>query len=80
MRREKHVIGITVQVRHKLGCTTTEDDKRLEILDLGSRGIVQFMYCSENKGADRVRDRAADLRLYFHICKNRFSHDVRQLI
>ena len=28
------------QVRHKPGCTDTEDGKRLEILDLESRGIV----------------------------------------
>ena len=28
------------QVRHKLPCTVTEDDLRLEILDLESRGIV----------------------------------------
>ena len=27
-----------MQVRHKLGCTATEDGKRLEILDTGSRG------------------------------------------
>ena len=28
------------QVRHNTGCTVTEDGKRLEILDLESRGIV----------------------------------------
>ena len=28
------------QVTHKPGCTTTEDSQRLEISDLGSRGIV----------------------------------------
>ena len=28
------------QVRHKPGCTNTEDGLRLEILDLGSREIV----------------------------------------
>ena len=31
------------QVRHKLGCTVTEDGQRLEILDLESRGIVLSM-------------------------------------
>ena len=31
---------ISEQVRHKLGCTATEDGQRLEILDLESRGIV----------------------------------------
>ena len=36
----KPVFGVSDQVRHKPGCTTTEDGQRLEILDLGSRGIV----------------------------------------
>ena len=44
----KPVFGVSNQGRHKLGCTTTEDGWRIEILDLGSRGIVQP--CSENKG------------------------------
>ena len=36
----KPVFMVLYQVRHKSGCTATEDDKRLEILDLGRRGIV----------------------------------------
>ena len=36
----KPVFGYSDQVRHKPGCTTTEDCWRLETLDLGSRGIV----------------------------------------
>ena len=36
----KPVFGASDQVRHKPGCTTTEDSKRLESSDLGSRGIV----------------------------------------
>ena len=31
------------QVQHKLGCTVTEDGKRLEILDLESKGIALSM-------------------------------------
>ena len=31
------------QVRHKPGCTVTEDGWRLEILDLESRGIILSM-------------------------------------
>ena len=31
---------VSEQVRHKLGCTATEDGQRLEFLDLESRGIV----------------------------------------
>ena len=36
----KPVFGVSDQVPHKPGCTVTEDGWRLEILDLGSRGIV----------------------------------------
>ena len=36
----KPVFGVFDQVRHKPGCTATEDGKRLEISDLGNRGIV----------------------------------------
>ena len=35
----KPVFGVSDQVRHKPGCTKTEDDYRLEISDLGSKGI-----------------------------------------
>ena len=38
--REKTNNMVSDQVRHKPGCTVTEDGKRLEILDLESRGIV----------------------------------------
>ena len=36
----KPVFGVSDLVRHKLGCAVTKDGKRLEISDLGSRGIV----------------------------------------
>ena len=36
----KPVFGVSDQVRHKPGCTVSEDGQRLEISDLGSRGIV----------------------------------------
>ena len=39
-RCEKTGFGVSDQVPHKLGCTTTEDSYRLEISDLESRGIV----------------------------------------
>ena len=41
----KTVFGISDQVQHKLGCTTTEDSERLEIsyLHLGSREFVLSM-------------------------------------
>ena len=40
---KKPVIGVSDQVRQKPGCTTTEDGYKLEISDLGSRGIVLSM-------------------------------------
>ena len=39
----KPVLGGSNQVLHKLGCTVTEDGKRLENMDLESRGIVQSL-------------------------------------
>ena len=49
------------------GCTATDDSYRLELSDLGSRGIVR---CSENKGADQLCCHgAADLHLCFCIFK-----------
>ena len=36
----KPVFGVSDQVVHKPCCTATEDGWRLEISDLGSRGIV----------------------------------------
>ena len=34
---------VSDKVKHKLCSTITEDDKRLEITDLGSRGIVLYV-------------------------------------
>ena len=39
----KSVFGVSDQVLHNPGCTATEDGLRLEISDLGSRGIVLTM-------------------------------------
>ena len=36
----KPVFGVSNQVRHKRGCTATEDGQRPETSDLDSRGIV----------------------------------------
>ena len=67
----KPVFGVFDQVPHKPGCTITEDDKRLEISDLGKGGL--FYPYRENKGADQLRcNREADLsdlRLCFRIYK-----------
>ena len=64
----KPVFGVSDQVRYKPVCGATEDGYRLEISDLGSRGIVQLY--SENKGADQLGSYcAADLRPCCRICK-----------
>ena len=39
----KPVFAVSDKVRHKPGCTTIEVGKKLESLDLGSRGIVLSM-------------------------------------
>ena len=64
----KQVFRVSDQVRHKPGCTTTEDHFRLEILDFGSRWIVLSL--RRNKGTDQLPCyRPPDLRLCFYICK-----------
>ena len=82
----KSVFRFSNQILHHSSCTATEDGWRLEIYDLGSRGIVHVYYlCSENKGtdllhcyhADRLRGyHAAGLRLFFAYAKSRFSYDT----
>ena len=52
-------VRIFDQVSHKPRCSASGDGKKLEISDLGSRGI----------GKTKAHDLAADLRLCFRICK-----------
>ena len=64
----KPVFGTSDQVRHKPGCTVTEDGYRLEILDLESRGTVLSEW--RKQGADQLRSYCeADLRLCFRLCR-----------
>ena len=42
-RHEKINVLVSEMVRHKPGCTATEDGYRLEYLDLETRGIVLSM-------------------------------------
>ena len=78
----KPVFGVSDQVQHKPGCTTTQDGWRLEISNLER---LYYPY-SENKGADQLRGyREADLRLCFRISKKpvflrRGSYDDRNKI
>ena len=71
----KLVFGVSNLVRHKPGCTVTEDDERLEISDLVSRGTV--LSVKQKKGGHRE----ADLCLFvFVYAKSRFSHDGAQVL
>ena len=74
----KPVFSVSDQVRHKPGCTAT-DDKRLEFWNfLEVEGL--YYPCSENKGADKLSGYcAADLCLCFRKYKRQFSHDVAQI-
>ena len=67
-RHEKTNVLASNLVRHKPGCTGTEDSLRLEISDFERRGIVLSM--KRKKGAHQLRgNREADLRLCFCTCK-----------
>ena len=71
---EQTISAAFEQVRDKPACTSTVDGKRLEILDLESRGNV--FSDRENKGADQLCSYfETDLCLWFCICKMLgFSH------
>ena len=72
----KPVFGVSDQVRHKPGCTTTEDGLKFRIKEV--EGL--YYLCSENIGADQLCGyRTADLGLCFCIYKSRFSHDAAHI-
>lgn len=50
----------------KMGCTTTETDKRLEEVN-GLYYVSKTNFCDHH---------AADLRLFVHMLENRFSYGV----
>ena len=68
----KPVFGVFDLVRHKAGCTATEDGQRLEIPDLDRRGIALLL------AKTKALISTADLRPHFRICKKQFSHDAAQ--
>ena len=45
----KSFFWVSDQDRHKWDCTITEDGQRLEISDLGCRGIVLSIYVAKTK-------------------------------
>ena len=74
------VFGVSVQIQHKPGSTAAEDGQRLEISDLGSRGMaLSSVYrCSGNKGTDQLR-RYGICVFDFAYEKSRFPHDASQM-
>ena len=72
----KQVFGVSDQVHYKPGCTATEDGQRLEILDLGSRGIV-----AKTKALISFTVTAKLICVFvFAYAKIRFSHDEAHII
>ena len=62
----KPVFGASNQVRHKPGCTATEDGWRLEISYLGRRGIALSAQRNQRR---RLAYREADLRPCSRVCE-----------
>ena len=72
----KPFFRVSDQVRHKLGCTATEDNKRLEILDLGKTVIV-LSYVVKTKAQISCAVTAQLICVFvFAYAKRRFSHDA----
>ena len=69
----KTCLQVSDQVRHKPGCTVTEDGLRLEILDLGS------IYVTNTKVLTRCTLTMQLICVFdFAYAKGRFSHDPAQ--
>ena len=65
------------QVRHKLGCTATEEGWRLEISALRRRGIVLHTYVAKTKALISYTITMQLICAFvFTYAKSRFSHDV----
>ena len=74
----KPVFGDPDQGRLK-GCSTTQDGYRLEISNIGSRGVVLYI-CSENKGAEQLWVTAKLICIFvFAYAKIWFSYDAAHI-
>ena len=69
----KRVFGVSDQVLHKPGCSTTEDGYRLGISDLGSRGIALSIYVAKTKALISF---AVICVFVFTYAKSHFFHDA----
>ena len=71
----KPVFRVSDEVRHKPGCTATEDCWRLEISDLGNRGIVLSLAKTKALISCTVSVQLI-CAFVFALAKSRFSHDA----
>ena len=74
----KLVFGVSDRIRHKPGCTATEDGQRLEIPYLGSRGIVLSVVKTKALISFAVTAKLICI-FVFAYAKSRFSHDAAHI-
>ena len=72
----KPVFHVSDQVRHKPGCTTTEDGWRLEISELVSMGSCTIRVAKTKARISFAAYCEADLIFVFKYAKSPFSHDA----
>ena len=74
----KPVFGVSNQVPHKPGCTATGDGTKLELSDLGSRGIVLSVVRKKALISFAVTAKLICVFVFAYV-KSRFSHDEAHL-
>ena len=75
----KPVFRVSDQVRHKPGCTATEDALRLEILDLKGRSRDCTINVAKTKALISFAVTAKLIRVFLAYAKCWFSHDVAHI-
>ena len=75
----KPVFGVSDQVQHKPGCPAIEDDYRLEISDLGSRGIFTIRAAKTNALISFAVIAKLICAFVFAYAKSRFSHNEAKI-
>ena len=79
-RHEKTSVLVSELVRHKPGCTATEDGYRLEISDLESRGVVILSMLRKKKALISFAVSAKLICVFvFAYVKRWFSHDAAKM-
>ena len=77
----KPVFGVSDQVRHKPGYTTTKGSERLEISDLDRRGIVLSGHVAKTKALISFAVTAKLFCVFlFAYARSRFSHVAAHLM